>query len=78
MLNKRTMKKYQNSHIKNISQIYVPVPVGKGHHDIKRSQEKHEVKEGITVGNTIPFIIYCSMNIIAILKRSITPGSIVY
>lgn len=46
--------------------MQVPVPVGEGHHDIKRSQEKHEVKEGVTVSDAIPLIIYSSVNIIPI------------
>lgn len=56
----------------------VPVPVGKGHHDIKGSQEKHEVKKGITVSDTILFIIYSSVHIISILQWSITSGSTIF
>ena len=52
----------------HLTRRLIPVPVGKGHHDIKRSQEKHEVKEGVTVSDTISFIIYGLVNIITILK----------
>lgn len=56
----------------------IPVPVGKGHHDIKGSQEQHEVKEGVTVSDAIPLIIYGSVNIITILKWSLISGSTIF
>jgi len=37
------------------------------------------MKEGVAVSNSIPLIIYGSVNIISIIKRAVTPGhSILY
>lgn len=60
-------------------EMQIPVPVGKCHHDIQRCQEKHKMEEGITVSNSIPFVIYGTVNIISIIKGAIVPGhSILY
>lgn len=52
--------------------IYIPVPVGQSHHDVKWSKEKHEVKKWVTVSNPISLIINSTVEIISIIKGAIT------
>lgn len=46
----------------------VPVPVGESHHDVERSQEEHEVKEGIAVGHTIPLVIHSPVRSVHLME----------
>lgn len=51
----------------HLTRRLIPVPVGEGHHDVKRSQEEHEVKEGVTVSDSVPFVVYSSVDTITLI-----------
>lgn len=60
----------------SLSVLLLPVPVRERHHDVKRGEKEHEVKEGVVVLHAILLVIHDTAHVSFLRSRAAQPRSI--